>query len=160
MNERTPVRSAGLPPRGEMGSPKLLLAAIPVAALWGCLIQRPILPPEFLGFRYEVLDSTAAAAEAFLADDTTAQRVVRERLPQYASHTQVDTLVSAMEKDPFLLPLGMRVRAVLQDAVSRAPGRVRESLKRPEAQHELVAAVVVGLGEGLRRARQERPGGL
>lgn len=125
--------------------------------LAACLIQRPAVPPEFLGLRYEVLDSTTAAAQAFLAGDTVAQRLVRERLPEYARHVQVDTLVSEIEADPRLTPLGARVRVILEEAAGRTSGRVRDALRHPDAQRELVSAVVLGLGKGLRRAREERP---
>lgn len=128
------------------------------AAVWlpgllaGCLIQRPPVPPEFLDLRYEVRDSTAAAATALLRGDTAAQQMVRERLRDYAAESQVDTLVARLEADPVVAPVGLKVRQVLEAALARASGRVRGALPHPDAQRQLVEAVVLGLGIAVRRA--------
>lgn len=126
-------------------------------ALWwpcllaACLIQRPPVPPDFLDLRYEVSDSTAAAVEALLGGDSTAQRIVRERLPDYARETHVDTLVLRLESDPAVAAVGLAVRRILEASIARAPGRVRGAVPHPDAQRQLVEAVVLGLGMGLQR---------
>jgi hypothetical protein len=131
--------------------------------LAGCLIQRPPVPPEFLDVRYEVSDSVAVAAAALLRGDAAAQQVVRERLPDYAAEGQVDTLIARLEADPVVAPLGLKVRQIVQDALARASGRVRGALPHPDAQRQLVEAIVLGLGVAVRRTEDassaERGGG-
>lgn len=125
-----------------------------VALFAGCLIQRPPVPPEFLDLRYEVRDSTAAAAADLLRGDVAAQQVVRERLRDYAAERQVDTLVAKLEADPVVAAVGLKVRQVLEAALGRASGRVRGALRHPDAQRQLVEAVVLGLGIAVRRAEE------
>jgi hypothetical protein len=128
-----------------------------VAFVGACVIQRPPIPPEFLELRYEVTDSTAAAAVAFLRDEVTAREVLRERLPVLAAQTQVDTLVMRVTGDPELAPLGRALREVVDDAVTGSSGRVRAALSHPDAQRQLVEAVVLGLGLALRRFTEDAP---
>lgn len=141
----------------RLGARIASLAAVALAA--ACLIQRPPVPPEFLWLRYDVTDSTAAAAVAFLRDDAPAREVVRERLPTLAAQTHVDTLVARVTGDPPLAPLGLELREVVDAAVARSSGRVREALGHPDAQRQLVEAVVLGLGLALRRFGEEAPDG-
>jgi hypothetical protein len=120
--------------------------------LAACIIQRPPVPPDFLDLRYEVRDSTAAAAEALIRGDSTAQQILRERLPDYARETHVDSLVLRIESDPAVAPVGLAVRRILDASIERASGRVRGAVPHPDAQRRLVEAVVLGLGMGLQRA--------
>lgn len=134
-----------------------LAAAALTAALSACLIQRPPVPPEFLDLRYEVTDSTAAAAAPVLRGEPPMQDALRDRLPSYAAQTHVDTLVERMWGQPGTAPLGFEVRRVLDAAIERSSGRVKGALRHPDAQRQLVEAVVLGLGLALRRAADATP---
>ena len=127
------------------------------AALSACLIQRPPVPPEFLDLRYEVTDSTAAAAAAVLRGEPAMQEALRDRLPSYASQTHADTLVERMWGQPATAPLGFEVRRVLDGAIERSSGRVRGALGHADAQRQLVEAVVLGLGLALQRVTDGAP---
>lgn len=119
--------------------------------LTACLIQRPAVPPDFLDLRYEVSDSTAAATEALLRGDTAAQQILRERLPDYARETHVDSLVSRIQSEPAVAPVGLALRRILDASIAEASGRVRGAVPHPDAQRQLVEAVLLGLGMGLQR---------
>lgn len=139
--------------RRGFGRGVILVAGVAGA---GCLIQRPAVPREFLDLRYEVIDSAAAVAGDVLREDTVARELVRGRLPSFARRTHVDTLVTQMAEDPILWPLGLRLRGVLSDAVGRASGRVRGALSHPDAQRQLVDAVVLALARALREWEEAR----
>lgn len=134
------------------------------AAVWlpcllaACIIQRPPVPPDFLDLRYEVRDSIAVAAESLLRADSTAQQIVRERLPDYAAETHVDSLVTRLESDPAVASVGLVVRRILEASIARASGRVRGAVSHPDAQRQLVEAVVLGLGLAVQRAGATPPG--
>lgn len=123
--------------------------------LGGCPIRRAPVPAGYLDHRARLETLVADSAAARLGAGARMQVRLAERLPDLASHSNVDSLVQALRSDPDLRPLAevasWAVRSVFQ--APDTPGRMREAYETPDGQRLAADGILIGLGRSLRRVR-------
>lgn len=122
----------------------------------GCPIRRPPVPAGYLDHRARLETLVADSAADRLDGRARMQARLAERLPDLASHSNVDSLVEALRSDPDLRPLAevasRAVRTVFQGADT--PGRISDAYRTLDGQRLAADGILIGLGRSLRRVRR------
>lgn len=122
-------------------------------ALLACPIQRPPVPADYYDFRAALRAAVADSAEVALAERWAAHTRLERRLPELAALVDTDSLLGELAADSLLSSLAGVVGAALRQGLEsdRVSGGVRKAFRKPEGQRLAVDAIVIGLGQALRR---------
>jgi len=125
------------------------------ATIVGCPIQRAPVPPEYMGFRAGLQDAVTDTALVEMDGLTRMQDRLEIRLTDLAAIVTVDSLLTALNADRELAPLGGAVATTvrIQLEAREVGGGVRKAYRNPDGQRQAVDAIVIGLGRALYRVR-------
>ncbi len=132
------------------------LAALGLFALLaGCLVQRPLIPQQYYGFRGALQVAITDTAMVVMAGRDSMQARLQQRLTELSSLVVVDSVVATLYADDRLSRLGGAVRRTVTEVLDSGEfgGSVREAYLNPDGQRLAVDAVVVGLGRALHLLR-------
>ncbi len=141
--------------------PRAAAVAALGGALLACPIQRPPVPTDYFEFREALRATVAEAAESELAGRPASRSRLQERMPELAAQVETDSLLATLAADSLLSPLTAVVRTALDRALESrgVSGGVRKAFRKPDGQRLAVDAILIGLGQALRRldATDARP---
>ncbi len=111
------------------------------------------MPPDYYEFREALGAAVADSAEVALAWKPAARSRLAQRLPELAALVETDSLLAALAADSLLAPLTGVVDAALRRALESrgVSGRTRSAFRKPDGQRLAVDAILIGLGQALRR---------
>ncbi len=165
MGSRRPARTVVAAAEGGWPRTRVWPGALAIAALSGavlaCPIQRPPVPADYYDFQAVLRAAVADSAEVALAERWAARSHLEQRLPELAARVETDSLLEALAADSLLSPLAAVVDAALRRALESngVSGGVRKAFRKPDGQRLAVDAILIGLGQALRRldVTGERP---
>ena len=132
------------------------LAALGLFALLaGCLVQRPLIPQQYYGFRGALQVAITDTAMVVMAGRDSMQARLQQRITELSSLVVVDSVVATLYADDRLSRLGGAVRRTVAEVLDSGEfgGSVQEAYLNPDGQRLAVDAVVVGLGRALHLLR-------